>query len=60
LVCECGLPSHWNHSGHRDDGPTGIISFVKGGVKELAIARPNQFQDLIVYKHPDKTVPMNA
>ncbi len=38
----------------------GIISFVKGGVKELAIARPDQFKDHIVYKHPDKTVPMKA
>jgi len=38
----------------------GIISFVKGGVKELAIARPDEFKDHIVYKHPDKTIPMKA
>lgn len=38
----------------------GIIDFVKGGVKELAIARPDQFKDHIVYKHPDKTIPMKA
>ncbi len=38
----------------------GIISFVKGGVKELAIARPDEFKNHIVYKHPDSTVPMKA
>jgi len=38
----------------------GIISFVKGGVKELAIARPDEFKDLWVYKHPDQTIPMKA
>ena len=38
----------------------GIISFVKGGVKELAIARPDEFKNHIVYKHPDPTVPMKA
>jgi len=38
----------------------GIINFVKGSVKELAIARPDEFKDHIVYKHPDKTIPMKA
>jgi membrane protease subunit (stomatin/prohibitin family) len=38
----------------------GIMDFVKGGVKELAIARPDEFKDHIVYKHPDKTIPMKA
>jgi membrane protease subunit (stomatin/prohibitin family) len=38
----------------------GIIDFVKGGVKELAIARPDEFKDHIVYKHPDQTIPMKA
>ncbi len=38
----------------------GIISFVKGGVKELAIARDDTKKDLWVYKHPDKTIPMKA
>ena len=38
----------------------GIMDFVKGGVKELAIARPDQFKDHIVYKHPDQTIPMKA
>ena len=38
----------------------GIISFVKGGVKELAIARPDSKKDHWVYKHPDQTIPMKA
>jgi membrane protease subunit (stomatin/prohibitin family) len=38
----------------------GLFSFVKGGVRELAIARPDEFKDHWVYKHPDKTVPMKA
>lgn len=38
----------------------GIIDFVTGGVKELAIARPDQFKNHIVYKHPDSTIPMKA
>lgn len=38
----------------------GIISFIKGGVKELAIARPDQAKDQWVYKHPDQTIPMKA
>lgn len=38
----------------------GIISFVKGGAKELAIARPDEMKDYWVYKHGDKTVPNRA
>src|SRR5256714_13709623 len=38
----------------------GILSFVKGGVKELAIARPDSAKDFWVYKHPDQTIPMKA
>lgn len=38
----------------------GIISFVKGGVRELAIARPDEFKNDIVYKHPDPTIPNKA
>jgi membrane protease subunit (stomatin/prohibitin family) len=38
----------------------GIINFIKGGVKELAIARPDQAKDYWVYKHPDQTIPMKA
>jgi len=38
----------------------GILDFVKGGVKELAIARPDEAKDFWVYKHPDQTIPMKA
>ncbi len=35
----------------------GIMDFVKGGVREMMIARPDQFKHLIVYKHPDQNIP---
>jgi membrane protease subunit (stomatin/prohibitin family) len=38
----------------------GIISFIKGGVAELAIARPDSAKDQWVYKHPDQTIPNHA
>ena len=38
----------------------GIINFVKGGVKELAVARPDEAKSDIIYKHPDQTIPMKA
>jgi membrane protease subunit (stomatin/prohibitin family) len=38
----------------------GIISFIKGGVAELAIARPDSAKDHWVFKHPDQTIPMKA
>ena len=38
----------------------GLIDFVKGGVQELAIARPDSAKGLIVYKHPDPTIPNKA
>ena len=38
----------------------GILDFVKGGVREMAIARPDAAKDLWVYKHPDQTIPMKA
>jgi membrane protease subunit (stomatin/prohibitin family) len=38
----------------------GIMSFIKGGVAELAIARPDAAKDFWVYKHPDQTIPMKA
>ena len=38
----------------------GIMSFIKGGVAELAIARPDSAKDQWVYKHPDQTIPMKA
>jgi membrane protease subunit (stomatin/prohibitin family) len=38
----------------------GIMSFIKGGVAELAIARPDAAKDQWVYKHPDQTIPWKA
>jgi membrane protease subunit (stomatin/prohibitin family) len=38
----------------------GIIDFVKGGVRELMIARPDGMKHLIVYKHPDGNIPTYA
>jgi membrane protease subunit (stomatin/prohibitin family) len=35
----------------------GIIDFVKGGVREMMIARPDAQKHLIVYKHPDGNIP---
>ncbi|MEO8706222.1 MAG: hypothetical protein ABI867_39700, partial [Kofleriaceae bacterium] len=43
------------------EGPAmGIISFIKGGVAEMAIARPDSAKDQWVYKHPDQTIPWKA
>jgi membrane protease subunit (stomatin/prohibitin family) len=36
----------------------GVFDFVKSGVKEMMIARPDQFKSLVVYKHPDQNFPM--
>ena len=38
----------------------GIMSFVKGGVHQLAVARPDTAKDFWVYKHPDQNIPMKA
>lgn len=36
----------------------GVFDFVKSGVQEMMIARPDHQKQLIVYKHPDQNVPM--
>jgi membrane protease subunit (stomatin/prohibitin family) len=38
----------------------GIISFIKGGTHQLAIARPDSAKDFWVYKHPDQNIPSHA
>ncbi len=35
----------------------GIFDFVKSGVREMMIARPDAAKHLIVYKHPDQNIP---
>ena len=38
----------------------GIFDFVKKGSQELFIARPDEAKGLLVYKHPDPTIPSRA
>jgi membrane protease subunit (stomatin/prohibitin family) len=38
----------------------GLISFIKGEVRDLAVARDDSRKDLWVYKHKDQTIPMKA
>ncbi len=35
----------------------GILDFVKSGVQEMMIARPDDKKNLLVYKHPEQTIP---
>lgn len=35
----------------------GIMDFVRRGVREMMIARPDYAKDHIVYKHPERTIP---
>lgn len=34
-----------------------VFDFVKDGVQEMLIHRPDEFKDLIIYKHPEQTIP---
>ncbi len=36
----------------------GVFDFVKNGVREMMVARPDAQKSLIVYKHPDQNIPM--
>jgi membrane protease subunit (stomatin/prohibitin family) len=36
----------------------GVFDFVKNGVREMMIARPDDQKSLLVYKHPDQNIPM--
>lgn len=36
----------------------GILDFVRSGVKEMMVARPDSAKRFIVYKHPEATIPM--
>jgi membrane protease subunit (stomatin/prohibitin family) len=38
----------------------GVIDWFKRGTSELMIARPDEAKALVVYKHPDPTVPMKS
>ena len=37
-----------------------LKKFIKDGVAQLAIARPEESKSELVYKHPDNTIPMQA
>ena len=37
----------------------GLMDFVRGGVREMMIARPDN-NTALIYKHPDRTIPMYA
>lgn len=36
----------------------GVFDFVKSGVREMMIARPDHLKQLVVFKHPDQNFPM--
>jgi len=38
----------------------GIMDFAKRGVAEMMVARPPESKGLLIYKHPDPTIPMKA
>jgi membrane protease subunit (stomatin/prohibitin family) len=38
----------------------GVFDFVRNGVREMMVARPDNQKGLIVYKHPDQNIPTNA
>lgn len=41
-------------------GDMGIMDFIKGGVGEMMIARPDATKAQLVYKHPDRTIPNHS
>ena len=38
----------------------GVFDFVRNGVREMMVARPDGQKSLIVYKHPDQNLPMHS
>ncbi|MBN2343290.1 MAG: SPFH domain-containing protein [Deltaproteobacteria bacterium] len=38
----------------------GVMNFIKRGVQELMIARPDEAKQYAIYKHPDQTIPNHA
>ena len=38
----------------------GVFDFVRNGVREMMVARPDPLKSLIVYKHPDQNIPMHS
>jgi membrane protease subunit (stomatin/prohibitin family) len=55
------VPTSWSDSaGRRSARGMGIFDFITNGVRELTIARPDDKKHLIVFKHPDKSIPSYA
>src|SRR5215471_1548400 len=50
--------SSGGHGGARGRTAMGVFDFVKNGVREMMVARPDNLKSLIVYKHPDQNIPM--
>jgi membrane protease subunit (stomatin/prohibitin family) len=42
----------------RGERAMGVMDFVRNGVREMMVARPDHLKQLIVYKHPDQNIPM--
>jgi membrane protease subunit (stomatin/prohibitin family) len=38
----------------------GVFDFVRNGVREMMVARPDSQKALVVYKHPDQNLPMHS
>ena len=38
----------------------GIFGFVRNGVQDMLIQRPDEHKDLVIYKHPENTIPHYA
>ncbi len=38
----------------------GVFDFVKSGVREISIARPDSMKQMLCYKHPDQNIPWGS
>jgi len=37
-----------------------MVGFIRKGVREMMIARPDEAKEFVIYKHPDETVPFGS
>src|SRR5690242_16852613 len=42
---------------HGGVSTMGIMDFIRNGVQEMMLARPDEHKNLIVWKHPEGTIP---
>jgi membrane protease subunit (stomatin/prohibitin family) len=52
--------SHLERDRESKENTMGIGDFLKRGVAEMMVARPDEAKNHIIYKHPDRTIPMKA